>query len=233
MQMLNDKYQDVLTNEERAKEVAKEILEVGHIELKDFLTPEAWELFYAFAVERKEKEASTGWSGGMSLGKGEQLKGTFGYEFGYSPEILDFCEKIHQAREKLEGKEPTTLNPDKHVIGFPYKDARGGAKTVPTPYHFDGAFINILIPIILPEDQEKSGGSLTVFPNIRKKYGTLVSKFVCRGLRHSAALRKLFGAQTVVYTVGSAHIFFGDISFHGVEPITDGERLVMTINAHW
>ena len=83
MQMLNDKYQDILTSEERAKEVAKEILEVGHIELKDCFSPEAWEQFYAFAIDRKEKEASEGWAGGMGLGKGEQLRGTFGYEFGH------------------------------------------------------------------------------------------------------------------------------------------------------
>ncbi len=230
--MINQKYQDILTNDERATVVAKEILEKGHIELKDFLSSEAWNKLKNFAEEKRE-QAVSGFDGGMSLGKGKDLEGTFGHEFGHSEEILQFCEKVHQARQKLEGKKPTTLDPAKHVIGFPYKDARGGAKTVPTPYHFDGAYINILIPIILPEDQIKSGGSLTVFPNIRKKYGTTLSKFLCRGLRHSSFLRKLFGAKTVVYTVGSAHIFFGDISFHGVEPITGGERLVMTINSHW
>ncbi len=230
--MINQKYQDILTSDERAKEVAKDILEKGHIELKDFLSPEAWEQLYRFA-EEKRKQAISGFDGGMSLGKGKDLEGTFGYEFGHSSEVQQFCEKVHQARQKIEGKEPTNLDPAKHVIGFPYKDARGGAKTAPTPYHFDGAYINILIPIILPEDQVKSGGSLTVFPNIRTKYGTTLSKVICRGLRHSAFLRKLLGAQTVFYTVGSAHIFFGDVSFHGVEPITGGERLVMTINSHW
>lgn len=230
--MLNEKYQDILTNEERAKEVAKEILEAGHLELKNFLSPEAWEQLLHFAQDQRA-QAISGVDGGMSLGKGKELEGTFGYEFGHSEEIKQFCELVHQERRKLEGKEPVALDPSKHVIGFPYKDARGGAKTVPTPYHFDGAYINILIPIILPEDQKKSGGSLTVFPNIRKKYGVFLSKFLCRGLRASAFLRKLFGAQTVIYSVGSAHVFFGDISFHGVEPITDGERLVMTINSHW
>ena len=232
MQMLNDTYQDVLTSDERATEVAKEILEKGHIELKDFLSPEAWQQLADFAAKQREN-AISGFSGGKRLGKGEDLKGTFGWEFGHSEEVKQFCQMVHNAREKLEGKEPTTLDPQKHLIGFPYKDARGGAKTVATPYHFDGAYINILIPIILPEDQIKSGGNLTVFPNIRKKYGVALSKFVCRGLRHSAFLRKVFGVQTVFYTVGSAHVFFGDISFHGVAPITSGERLVMTINSHW
>jgi hypothetical protein len=232
MQMLNDTYQDILTNDERATAVAKEILDVGHIELQNFLSPEAWEQLSETAKKLREN-AQTGFSGGQSAGKGDDLKGTFGYEFGHSDEIMQFCERVHQARQKLEGKEPTTLDPAKHLIGFPYKDARGGATTVPTPYHFDGAYINILIPIMLPEDQEKSGGSLTVFPNIRKKYGVALSKVICRGLRHSAFLRKVFGQQTVLYTEGSGHIFFGDISFHGVEPITNGERLVMTINSHW
>ena len=226
--MLNDTYQDILTNPERAKAVAKEILERGHIELKDFLSPEAWEQLSTWALERKEKYA-----GQTGLGKGDELKGTFGYEFGHSQEIYDFCQMVHNARQELERKEKTTLDPAKHLIGFPYKDARGGAKTQETHYHFDGAYINILIPILLPKEREKHGGNLVVFPNIRQKFGMTGSKFICRILRHSALARKLYGYTTVEYHEGSGHIFFGDISFHGVEPITGEERLVMTINSHW
>lgn len=230
--MLNDKYQDILTNDDRATEVAKEILGKGHIELKDFLAPDAWEKLYSEALEKKE-QALMKRDGGYSVGKDRELKGTFAYDFGNSEEVFKFCERVHQAREKIEGKEPTALDPTKQRVGFPYKDARDGKKTEATPYHFDGAYINILIPFILPEDQVKSGGQITVFPNIRKKYGVFFSKFICRALRHSALVRKLWGFVVIPYTVGSAHIFFGDISFHGVDPIKSGERLVMTINSHW
>lgn len=230
--MLNNSYQDILTNDERAKAVAQEILDTGHIELKNWLTPEAWEKLSTTAIELSKK-ADGGFSGGKNAGKNEELKGTFGYEFGHSDEVFQFCQRVHNERRKLEGTAPVALDPERQVIGFPYKDARGGQVTSETPYHFDGAYINILIPIVLPEDQEKHGGSLTVFPNIRKKFGVSLSKVICRGLRHSPHLRKLFGAKTVRYTVGSAHVFFGDISFHGVDPITDGERLVMTINSPW
>ncbi len=68
MQMLNDKYQDILTNPERAKEVAKEILEVGHVELKDFLAPAAWEKFVAEMTARKEQSVIQH-GAGASLGE--------------------------------------------------------------------------------------------------------------------------------------------------------------------
>jgi hypothetical protein len=54
-----------------------------------------------------------------------------------------------------------------------------------------------------------------------------------RLLRHSAWLRKKFGYQIVPYKVGALNLFFGDLSFHGVEPLYKGERLVITINSHW
>ena len=71
--MLNDTYQDVLTSDERATEVAKEILEKGHIELKDFLSPEAWQQLADFAAKQREN-AISGFRGGKRLGNGEDLK---------------------------------------------------------------------------------------------------------------------------------------------------------------
>ena len=37
----------------------------------------------------------------------------------------------------------------------------------------------------------------------------------------------------VIYQPHTMYIFFGDLSFHGVDPIKSGERVVVTINSHW
>ncbi len=220
--MINEKYQDILTDDERTKAVAKEMLDTGAITLTNFLTPEVWQKLSALMEDRANGNK-----------KGEELKGTIGYDLGFSDDIFNFSDRVHKARCELEGKEYVPLKREKQVVGFPYKDARGGKKTEPTHYHFDGAYINLIIPIVLPEDQEKSGGNVVLFPNIRKKYGVFLSKFICRGLRHSALIRNMWGHKDITYEIGACHVFFGDITFHGVDPITDGERIVMTINSHW
>ena len=220
--MINAKYQDILTNDDRAKEVAKEMLEKGFISFTDFLEPAVWQQLSTLMQDRSNGNK-----------KGQELKGTIGYDLGFSDDIYNFSDRIHKARCELEGKPYVPLAHDKQVVGFPYKDARGGKKTEPTHYHFDGAYINLIIPIVLPADQEKNGGGVVLFPNIRKKYGTLLSKFICRGLRHSKLMRDLWGHTDLTYKIGACHVFFGDITFHGVDPITDGERIVMTINSHW
>ncbi len=222
MQMIHDQYQKYVKDDAAAKELAEEILGAGHAILPDFLTPEVWQKLQALVEDRSQ--ANT---------KNEQLKGTIAYELGHSDDVFNFSEKLHQARERIEGKAVTNLDPQKQVIGLPYKDARGGQKNPPTHYHFDGAYVNIIIPIVLPEDQEKSGGGLVAFPNIRKKYGVFLSKFICRLLRHSGLMRNLWNPARVTYQLGACHVFYGDITFHGVDPIKEGERIVMTINSHW
>src|SRR6185369_6384173 len=86
--------------------------------------------------------------------KNEELKGTIAHDLAYSEEIFSICEALHEARRDIEGKKPTRLERSRQVVGFPYKDARGGATTVETDYHFDGAYLNLVLPIMLPPRSE-------------------------------------------------------------------------------
>ena len=144
------------------------------------------------------------------------------------------CEVLHNARRAIEGKNPLPLERSRQVVGFPYKDARGGATTVETDYHFDGAYINLVLPIMLPPRGRHIRPDVELFPNLRKRFSPYVlSASIARLLRHFIWFREWFGSTKVQYEVGTLIVFFGDVTFHGVPSILDGERLVMTVNSHW
>jgi len=166
--------------------------------------------------------------------KNEELKGTLAHDLAYSDEIFSMCEALHKARHDIEGKKYTPLQRSRQVVGFPYKDARGGATTVETDYHFDGAYLNLVLPIMLPPRGRHTRPDVELFPNLRKRFAPYVlSASIARLLRHFIWLRDWFGSTKVQYEVGTVIVFFGDITFHGVPPILEGERLVMTVNSHW
>ena len=202
--------------------IAKEMLEVGFVALDNFLDPTAQSAFHAIADDRSNGNK-----------KGEQLKGTAIYDFGYSDEIMLLSQRIYDTRCKITGEKSVQLQKEKQMVGVPYKDGRQGTPNKVTAYHYDGAYINYLLPLVLPDDQSKGDGNLIMFPNLRAKYPALIVKIISRMLRHSSAFRRWYGQTEVVYNVDTMYIFFGDRSFHGVEPISNGERFVVTINSHW
>ena len=220
--MLNQKYINLFNDDEQLTALVKEVLDKGYVALDDFLDEETKAAFHRTASDRSNGNK-----------KNEELKGTPIYELGHSPLMLKISQKIYDKRCELTGEPKVTLDPTQQFVGMPYKDGREGNVNKETAYHFDGAYSNWLLPLVLPADQSKGDGNLVMFPNIRQKYPMIVSKLLCRLLRHSHLFRKLYGQTEVVYKVDTMYFFFGDISFHGVEPISNGERLVVTINSHW
>jgi len=220
--MIRDTYKTFLTDKEKMTIFVKEILKTGQAVLPNFLDDATWN-----ALLQQVKDRSIGNK------KNEQLAGTTAQQIVMSDEIFQFCDLVHKTRCEIENRTYVALKREKQVFGFPYKDARNGAETRQTDYHYDGAYFNGIIPLLLPANTKKDGGYLVIFPNIRKKYSPFMSKIISRILRHSELARKWYGYETVHYTIGALHMFFGDVSFHGVPPIKAGERMVMTINSHW
>jgi hypothetical protein len=220
---INEKYLDILTNPDKSKGLAQEILEKGYVLLPQFLSEDIFAQLKALGESRT-----------MVDKKNEELKGTIAHDLAYSDEIFSICEALHEARRDIEGKTRTRLERSRQVVGFPYKDARGGATTAETDYHFDGAYLNLVLPIMLPPRGEDTRPDVELFPNLRKRFSPYaVSASMARLIRHFIWAREWFGSTKVQYEVGSIIVFFGDITFHGVPPILEGERLVMTVNSHW
>ena len=220
---INPKYLDILTNPDKAKALTQKILAEGYVLLPQFLSEDIFAQLKALGESRS-----------MINKKNEELKGTLAYDLAYSDETFSMCDALHKARGDIEGKKHLPLERSRQVVGFPYKDGRGGATTVETDYHFDGAYINLVLPIILPPRGQRARPDLELFPNLRQRFSPYVlSASIARLLRHFIWFRDWFGSTKIQYEVGTIIVFFGDVSFHGVPSILEGERLVMTVNSHW
>ena len=220
---INQKYLDIFTDPGKTKVLTQQILDEGYALLPQFLSEDVFAQLKALGESRT-----------MINKKNDELKGTLAHDLAYADELFSMCEVLHKARRDIEGEEYLPLERARQVVGFPYKDARGGATTVETDYHFDGAYLNLVLPIILPPRGQLARPDVELFPNLRKRFSPYVlSAAIARLLRHFRWLRDWFGSTKVQYEVGTVIVFFGDVTFHGVPPILEGERLVMTVNSHW
>jgi len=220
---INQKYLDVFTNPDKTKVITQKILDEGYVQLPQFLSEDIFAQLKALGQSRT-----------VNNKKNEQLKGTLAHDLAYSDEMLSMCEILHKARRDIEGKTPIPLERSRQFVGLPYKDARGGATTVETGYHYDGSYLNLVLPIMLPPRGRHTRPDVVLFPNLRKRFSPYVlSAAISRLLRHFPWSRDWFGSTKVQYEAGAIIVFFGDVTFHGVPPILEGERLVMTINCHW
>ncbi len=218
-------YQTILKDRATIEGYVDAVLRDGYVLLPDFFEPAYLTELEQFAETNRTSDDGMK---GMSLKSGD---GTPMMRVARSEEFMDFFNAVHRARCAREGKEYRPLDPFRQWVGLPFKDATGGAKTKQTEFHYDGAYVNATVGIIEPP---KGQGELHMFPNFRMKFPhPLLSKIASRLLRHSKALRSLYGYVSVPSKRNTLCLFFGDRSFHGVEPITAGKRMILTINNHW
>lgn len=214
--MINTLYLSKIHDEGWYQELFTEIWDRGYVVLHDFLSDEGFQKLLTTAQEYSNRKST-------------DLNETAGGELGHSPEIMSLFNELYKIRCAKEGKKFEPLNPQKQMMGFPYKDARDGKKTQATEYHYDGAYVNATLALMMP----RTGGELIAFPNLRTSKNALLIKIFSRALRHIPFLRQVVPHVIVRSTPNDLCLFFGDRTFHGVEPIGSGERLIMTINAHW
>jgi hypothetical protein len=220
---IQQKYIDLFNDEAQSKAFVQQVWDTGYCILLDFLTPDTKAQIDALIADRS-----------MGNKKNEQLAGTIAEQLATSDEMMKILNTIHRHRATLEGVPYVPLKVEKQSWGFPYKDARQGAKTEVTAYHYDAAYTNTLIPFVLPR-AETGEGHLVAYPNLRRRFKkfSFIGKIIARIIRDVPFARSIYPGVTVPYTVNGFHFFFGDVSFHGVQPIKHDERLVMTINSHW
>jgi hypothetical protein len=220
---IQQKYVDLFNDEAKGRAFVEEVWHKGYAVLLDFLTPDTKAKIGTLIHDRS-----------VGNKKNAELAHTIAKELSTSDEMMKILDTIHRHRASLEGISFVPLKTEKQSWGFPYKDARGGAKTEQTHFHFDAAYTNTLIPFVLPPT-ESGEGHLLIYPNLRRRFKVFpfIGKVLARILRDVPFSRHFYPGVLVPYTVGGFHFFFGDVTFHGVLPIKTGERLVMTINSHW
>ncbi len=214
--MINTLYLSKISDPSWHKKLVEDIWHKGFVILPHFLTETA---FATLSQEARDLQGK----------KSKELAGSLAYTLATSDIFMSLFDGMHKYRCAKEHKEYIPLDKEKQVMGFPYKDARDGKKTQETEYHYDGAYVNATLAIVMPE----TGGELIAFPNLRTSKNALLIKIFSRALRHIPFLRQVVPHVIARSTPNDLCLFFGDRTFHGVEPIGGGERLIMTINAHW
>lgn len=217
--MINETHKTAFQDAAYARGVAECICNEGYVLLPDFLNHNTYEFFCKEVAEK-----------GLQNKKGRELEGTLAWELGMSDEMLALFNAVYRGRCEVEDSEYHELTQRQQRVGLPYKKA-GEESKKETPFHYDGAYLNAVLALKLPEG---GAGDLYVYPNARRYLGAgILGKLISRVFRHSALVRTVFPPKKVSYTENSLCLFFGDRTLHGVPPLSNGERLVMTINSHW
>lgn len=224
--MIRFRYISILKDPNAIHSYVNEVLKKGYTILPDFLEDAYLEELEQYALDRKG-----GVPEGMMEMDTKSSEGTPMMRLARSTEFMDFFNEVYRARCEILGESFRPLDPQQQRVGLPFKDATGGAPTKQTEFHYDGAYVNTTVGIIEPPEGQ---GALHIFPNFRTKFPhPLLSKTASRLLRHVKFFRTLYGYDVVPSRRNTLCLFFGDRSFHGVEPITSGRRLILTINNHW
>ena len=103
-----------------------------------------------------------------------------------------------------------------------------------TAYHFDGTYLNMILPVVVPKLTGERRGQLTAYPNIRSFKRTTWDTKVVPAAARVKLLHRLFRKREVDYQERGAYLFYGYRTLHGVEsPAEPGLRAVtnMTVGA--
>lgn len=219
--MIAAEYHSAIGDTEKLRAYADMMLREGFVLLPNFLTPHFLSEVEQFAMRTR--------ASGVASSKSDDT--TPMMHLARSQEFMNLFDTVYRIRCERTGEAYVPLDRGKQRVGLPYKDATHGEPTRPTEFHYDGAYINATIGIIEPPPGQ---GALHLFPNFRTKFGhPLLARLMSRVLRHVRAAREMYGYTSVPSQRNTLCLFFGDRSFHGVEPITSGKRLILTINNHW
>jgi len=216
--MINSKYLSLIDDPLEIKHLAQRILHDGGIALPDFFDKTTGEhlMSYSRSLTPENRYGIT-WNGG-----------TPAMQIARSPEFLRFFDAIHKARCDILHEPYRRLDATWQAVSLPVKTSDSPHDQ--TPFHFDDSFINAVFAMKMPPIARE--GNLMVYPNLRLRIKPLFfSRVVARLLRHSPLLRKIFRPREIQYVEGGLHLFFGDLTLHGVPALSRGERLTMTVNA--
>ena len=221
-----EEYRGLPEDPSRLAAIRKELDEVGVVELTDFLTPAAHALLkeQILELESAAAQSSAGSNKKYAL-KGDQLRETLVGELARSGYILGVVNGILEPW--LDGD---PIRSEEVVPGINIMRAPGDV----TAYHFDGTYLNMILPVVVPKISGERRGQLTAYPNIRSfKKGFWDTKVV-PALARVKALHRLWRKREVDYEERGAYLFYGYRTLHGVEsPAEPGLRCVtnMTVGA--
>ncbi len=215
---LSEEYRGLPNDDARIAAIRSELDSVGIVELRDFLTADAHALLKQQILDLESAAtSSTADSNKKYALKGEQLRGTVVGELARSEFILGFVNSVLA---------PVLDDPIRTEEVVPGINIMRGPGDV-TAYHFDGTYLNIILPVIVPKISGERRGQLIAYPNIRSFKRTFWDTKVVTALARIKPLHRIWRRQEVDYSERGAYLFYGYRTLHGVEsPAEAGLRCV-------
>jgi hypothetical protein len=201
----------------------------GTCEIPGFLTPEARaQLKDEILMRESEARASTEGANRKAAIKGEALDQTIVGVLAKSTFMLDLVNGI---LGKFEDCGAVCVPPISREEIIPGVNIMRGPGDV-TAFHFDGSYLNLIFPVVIPKIEGAKRGQLVIYPNARGFERSAWNRIVIPGLMRSRLTRKLFRRREIDYREDTIYLFYGARSLHGVEsPQESGFRCItnMTI----
>ncbi|HWN22511.1 MAG TPA: hypothetical protein VNP93_11095 [Gaiellaceae bacterium] len=219
---ISERYRGLAGDGEELAAIRGQLDTEGIVELTDFLTPEAHALLkqQILHLESEATSSSAGSNQKYAL-KGDHLKETMIGELASSSYILGVVNGI---LEPWVADDP--IRADEIVPGINIMRGPGDV----TAYHFDGTYLNMILPVVVPKITGERRGQLTAYPNIRSFKKTFWDTKVVAALARVKALHRLFRKREVDYQERGAYLFYGYRTLHGVEsPAEAGLRAVTNL----
>jgi hypothetical protein len=187
---------------------------VGVVELNELLTPEARALLKEQILDREAKASRSDGGGNRKFSiKGTELDDTLVGQLARSEYLLDLVNGLLGANGTGKAIVDPPIRADEIIPGISLMRGPGDV----TAYHFDGSFLNLILPVIIPKLEGPRRGQLVIYPNVRPFGRSFLSAKLIPALLRVPALRKLWKRREVDYREDTVYMFYGYRSFHGVE----------------
>ena len=215
-------YRGLPDDAERLAAIRGQLDSEGVVELTEFLTPEGHGLLKEQILDLESKAtSSTAASHKKYALKGEHLNETVVGEIARSDYILGVVNGI---LDPWVASDP--IRTEEIVPGINIMRGPGDV----TAYHFDGTYLNMILPVVVPKITGERRGQLIAYPNIRSFKRTFWDTKIVPGLARIKPLHRLFRRREVDYQERGAYLFYGYRTLHGVEsPAEAGLRAVTNL----
>jgi hypothetical protein len=211
----------------RLREIRRELDTKGVVELQGFLTPEAHELLrqQILELESAAMTSSAGSHQKYAL-KADRLTATLVGQFAGSQYAVDLVNRLLGDFEDAEAWIDTPIQEEELIPGI--NIMRGPGDT--TAYHFDGTYLNLILPVVVPKIEGARRGQLVLYPNVRSFRRNFWSTKVVAGIARIPQLRRVWKKREVDYVEGALYLFYGYRTLHGVDsPAEPGLRCITNL----
>lgn len=220
---LSEPFRNLPYDDARVGEVRSKLDATGVVVLDDFLSVEGHALLKQQILEREQ--SATGERGKFAI-KGRDLDPTVVGQLARSSYMLDFANKLLGAANGKPSYVGEPIRQDEIIPGINIMRTTSDV----TAFHFDGTYLNMILPVVLPSISGPRRGQLVIYPNLRPFSKSLWGAYAAPLVARTAALRKLFASrrQEIDYRERGAYLFFGYRSLHGVEAQSENALRAIT-----